>query len=349
MKKSIFLMIFCLLLSCSKTAENQAMQNCLGCGFSDLEIYEERYLDYGPAFQRVAKAKGEKFSREILGECFAKKKRLEKAEEINLLLEYGKNVLLSCDSSSVLFTDGDYIHYSILYLQNVLNYRKDVLVINRNFISQKNYIEYIKNETRLSPYLKDFEPSYNDSINNGRLIFQILQKKGIPAHQRLGCYSIEFPADSNYIYGYVNKYGPPITKYKEALINIEYYKEKKPSFESASKYFHENSDIDGFRGVDYVQHYLNTMLPMSWVLADSGKIEDAESYFIKPLDPVFKKCNNKQYANYIALRFEWTRKYERADSLEWKAFLKDNWQYLEKQVPDSTAKKLHKKYFGSID
>ena len=57
------------------------------------------------------------------------------------ILEYGKNILKSCDENAILLVDGDVQLNSIQYLQNIDGYRKDVSVFNYS-LSQKPY--YVK-------------------------------------------------------------------------------------------------------------------------------------------------------------------------------------------------------------
>jgi len=57
------------------------------------------------------------------------------------ILEYGRNILKSCDENAILLVDGDVQLNSIQYLQNIEGYRKDVSLFNYS-LTQKPY--YVK-------------------------------------------------------------------------------------------------------------------------------------------------------------------------------------------------------------
>jgi len=75
-----------------------------------------------------------------------------------LLIEFNKNLLNSCDSNAILFSSGDEITLGCLYLQNILNFRKDIVVIDYGLMHtkwypkillQRNLIQYSISETHL--------------------------------------------------------------------------------------------------------------------------------------------------------------------------------------------------------
>ena len=59
-------------------------------------------------------------------------------------LEMARNYLGSCDTNSILFTNGDNDTYPLLYLQAKYNYRPDVLVVNMALLNNNNYINHFR-------------------------------------------------------------------------------------------------------------------------------------------------------------------------------------------------------------
>ncbi len=57
------------------------------------------------------------------------------------IVEYNKNVLITCATNAILFTNGDNDTFPALYLQFIENYRRDITVINCSLL---NVIWYIK-------------------------------------------------------------------------------------------------------------------------------------------------------------------------------------------------------------
>ncbi|MEI7595894.1 MAG: hypothetical protein WCK02_09120 [Bacteroidota bacterium] len=57
-----------------------------------------------------------------------------------------KNLLNSCDTNAILFTVGDNEIYPLLYIQSILKYRADVLVINFNLLQFDRYINCLRKE-----------------------------------------------------------------------------------------------------------------------------------------------------------------------------------------------------------
>jgi len=60
------------------------------------------------------------------------------------ILEYNKNVMLSCSPNAILFTNGDNDTYPVWYLQLVENYRKDITIINLSLLNTEWYIKQLK-------------------------------------------------------------------------------------------------------------------------------------------------------------------------------------------------------------
>ncbi len=59
-------------------------------------------------------------------------------------LTYAKNMLNTCNQKAILFTQGDFDTYTCLYVQNKLNYRKDITVINTGLANLDYHIFYQK-------------------------------------------------------------------------------------------------------------------------------------------------------------------------------------------------------------
>ncbi len=60
------------------------------------------------------------------------------------ILEYGKNLLRTCDKNGILIVGGDATYNPLAYLQTVENYRRDVTVIPYGFFNRPWYVKKIK-------------------------------------------------------------------------------------------------------------------------------------------------------------------------------------------------------------
>ncbi len=61
------------------------------------------------------------------------------------ILEYNKNIMASCDSNAIIFTNGDNDTYPMWYLQLVEKYRRDITVVNLSLLNVSWYIKQLKN------------------------------------------------------------------------------------------------------------------------------------------------------------------------------------------------------------
>ena len=66
-------------------------------------------------------------------------------------LEYNKNVLRSCKTDAILFTNGDLDTFPIWYLQFIENYRTDVTVVNLSLLNTPWYRVQLKSSTLFGP------------------------------------------------------------------------------------------------------------------------------------------------------------------------------------------------------
>lgn len=71
---------------------------------------------------------------------------LERATLEQHYIDQAKNYLNSCDPNAILFTYGDNDTYQLWYVQEKLNYRKDVAVINNSLLGLPRYVDMLKNK-----------------------------------------------------------------------------------------------------------------------------------------------------------------------------------------------------------
>lgn len=59
-------------------------------------------------------------------------------------LDFAKRILSACAPDAILFTYGDNDYYATLYVQQVLNFRKDVNILNISWLNLANYVNFIR-------------------------------------------------------------------------------------------------------------------------------------------------------------------------------------------------------------
>ena len=79
------------------------------------------------------------------------------------ILNFGYNILASCEDNSVLITNGDNDTYPLIIVQNAMNFRRDVNVLNIYLLKQKNYRDKVFSRLKVKLFNKlesDFENQY---------------------------------------------------------------------------------------------------------------------------------------------------------------------------------------------
>lgn len=105
--------------------------------------------DFGNAYYFIGAEYGARATKalqnnEIENYKLAYKLAYEKGAFPAWLIEYGNNILKSCDKNAILFVGGDAEFNPIQYLQIIENYRKDVTLIPIAFINRPWYVKKLK-------------------------------------------------------------------------------------------------------------------------------------------------------------------------------------------------------------
>jgi len=77
-------------------------------------------------------------------------------------IEYGRNVLKSCDTNSILFVNGDAEYNIIQYVQNIEEYRKDVSVVVIALLERPYYVKLLKDG--IPGIMKPVPTTMNDNL-----------------------------------------------------------------------------------------------------------------------------------------------------------------------------------------
>lgn len=68
-------------------------------------------------------------------------------------IQYAKNMLNACEKDGILFTAGDSDTYPLMYVQDKLGYRTDVIIINTSLLNTVWYWEMIRSNTDIKPLI----------------------------------------------------------------------------------------------------------------------------------------------------------------------------------------------------
>lgn len=77
-------------------------------------------------------------------------------------LEFGRNILKSCDTNAILFVDGDAYFNVIQYLQAIEGYRKDVSLVAISLLGRPYYVKLLRDGAK--EILKPVPLSINDNL-----------------------------------------------------------------------------------------------------------------------------------------------------------------------------------------
>lgn len=80
-------------------------------------------------------------------------------------ISFAKNTLNSCRKNAILFTQGDLDTYTLLYVQNQMNYRKDIKIVNLGMLTANWYISYqIKKLGKLNITKQTYQNKLSDIV-----------------------------------------------------------------------------------------------------------------------------------------------------------------------------------------
>lgn len=153
-----------------------------------IDKFEELALR-NPNFETIVGKIGIKASNEHLTSyldllIYQNKEEANKELKPNLYNDFyistAKNYLNSCATNAILFTNGDNDTYPLLYVQNQLGFRQDVVVVNLSLLMTDRYINSFR-ETKLSaPKLPlSFSPNQIEGNNRNLIVILSLDQEPI--------------------------------------------------------------------------------------------------------------------------------------------------------------------------
>ncbi|MEN8928385.1 MAG: hypothetical protein ABF240_05930, partial [Flavobacteriales bacterium] len=92
------------------------------------------------------------------------------------ILNFGYNILASCEDKSVVITNGDNDTYPLFLVQEALDFKKDVSVLNIYLLQKQGYRNRVFTELRIKPFDKK-ESEFKDNYAFMKAIVRHLEKE----------------------------------------------------------------------------------------------------------------------------------------------------------------------------
>lgn len=126
-------------------------------------------------------------------------------------LSTAKNIFLNCPTNAILFTNGDNDTYPLLYLQEKMGYRKDVLIVNYSLFQNADYADAMKRKSGTAqPLCCSFTPAENKDRLMDVILLKKEDKKTIPFTEAMSTLrsrkNYEYRGDVQYLFFPGNKF-----------------------------------------------------------------------------------------------------------------------------------------------
>jgi len=102
--------------------------------------------------------------------------------------DYAYNILASCDSSAVLFTNGDNDTFPLWYLQEVVGHRKDVRVVNLSLVNTDWYIQQLRDNEPKIPMSEGYTDDWISNVLCGATLQSLTQSGRIDVGENGSAY-----------------------------------------------------------------------------------------------------------------------------------------------------------------